>query len=99
MKRRLIAAALILVFPFGLAACGAQSKEAACKHIQKAAVSANKSAKIKGTSPDDIRDSLDQIIKTYKKANKKITNKKVKTLRSFATLRSRPALRRVALTS
>ena len=78
MKRRLIAAALILVFPFGLAACGAQSKEAACKHIQKAAVSANKSAKIKGTSPDDIRDSLDQIIKTYKKANKKITNKKVK---------------------
>ena len=78
MKRRLIAAALILVFPFGTAACGAQSKEAACKHIQKAAVSANKSAKIKGTSPDDIRDSLDQIIKTYKKANKKITNKKVK---------------------
>jgi len=39
---------------------------------------ANKSVKIKGTSPDDIRDSLDQIIKTYKKANKKITNKKVK---------------------
>ena len=78
MKRRLIAAALILAFPFGMAACGAQSKEAACKHIQKAAVSANKSAKIKGTSPDDIRDSLDQIIKTYKKANKKITNKKVK---------------------
>ena len=61
MKRRLIAAALILAFPFGMAACGAQSKEAACKHIQKAAVSANKSAKIKGTSPDDIRDSLDQI--------------------------------------
>jgi len=59
MKRRLIAAALILAFPFGMAACGAQSKEAACKHIQKAAVSANKSAKIKGTSPDDIRDSLD----------------------------------------
>lgn len=78
MKRRLIAAALILAFPFGMAACGAQSKEAACKHIQKAAVSANKSAKIKGTSPDDIRDSLGQIIKTYKKANKKITNKKVK---------------------
>ena len=77
-KRRLIAAALILAFPFGMAACGAQSKEAACKHIQKAAVSANKSVKIKGTSPDDIRDSLDQIIKTYKKANKKITNKKVK---------------------
>ena len=107
MKRRLIAAALILAFPFGTAACGAQSKEAACKHIQKAAVSANKSVKIKGTSPDDIRDSLDQIIKTYKKANKKITNKKVKAaftpliedLRSFATLRSRPALRRVALTS
>ena len=44
----------------------------------EAAVSANKSVKIKGTSPDDIRDSLDQIIKTYKKANKKITNKKVK---------------------
>ena len=78
MKRRLIAAALILAFPFSMAACGAQAKEAACKHIQKAAVSANKSAKIKGTSPDDIRDSLDQIIKTYKKANKKITNKKVK---------------------
>ena len=45
MKRRLIAAALILAFPFGMAACGAQSKGAACKHIQKAAVSANKSAK------------------------------------------------------
>ena len=41
MKRRLVAAALVLVFPFGMAACGAQSKEAACKQIQKAATTAS----------------------------------------------------------
>ena len=41
MKRRLIAAALVLVFPFGMAACGSQSKAAACHEIDNAAASAS----------------------------------------------------------
>lgn len=36
MKRRIIAAALVLVFPFSMAACSSQSKAAACKEIEKA---------------------------------------------------------------
>ena len=31
MKRRLVAAGLVLLFPLGMAACGSQSKADACK--------------------------------------------------------------------
>ena len=75
MKRRLIAAALVLVFPFGMAACGAQSKEAACKQIQKAATTASSEINLDSNSDGkDIKENLDKALKIYKK----VTNKKVK---------------------
>jgi len=79
MKRRLVAAALVLVFPFGMAACGAQSKEAACKQIQKAATTASSEINFDSNSDGkDIKENLDKALKIYKKAAKKVTNKKVK---------------------
>ena len=36
MKRRLVAAGLVLLFPLGMAACGSQSKADACKEINNA---------------------------------------------------------------
>ena len=77
MKRRLVAAALVLVFLFGMAACGAQSKEAACK--QKAATTASSEINFDSNSDGkDIKENLDKALKIYKKAAKKVTNKKVK---------------------
>ena len=78
MKRRLVAAALILASPSAWPPVAPNPRKPPANTSRRRLSAANKSAKIKGTSPDDIRDSLDQIIKTYKKANKKITNKKVK---------------------
>ena len=79
MKRRLVAAALVLVFPFGMAACGAQSKEAACKQIQKAATTASSEINFDSNSDGkDIKENLDKALKIYKKAAKKVTNKNVK---------------------
>ena len=79
MKRRLVAAALVLVFPFGMAARGAQSKEAACKQIQKAATTASSEINLDSNSDKkDIKENLDKALKIYKKAAKKVTNKKVK---------------------
>ena len=79
MKRRLVAAALVLVFPFGMAACGAQSKEAACKQIQKAATTASSEINFDANSNEnDFKEGLDKALKIYKKAAKKVTNKQVK---------------------
>ena len=79
MKRRLVAAALVLVFPFGMAACGAQSKDAACKQIQQAATTASSEINFDSNSDGkDIKENLDKALKIYKKAAKKVTNKKVK---------------------
>ena len=79
MKRRLVAAALVLVFPFGMAACGAQSKEAACKQIQKAATTASSEINFDSNSDGkDIKENLDKALKIYKKAAKKVTNNDVK---------------------
>lgn len=79
MKHRLVAAALVLVFPFGMAACGAQSKEAACKQIQKAATTASSEINFDANSNEnDFKEGLDKALKIYKKAAKKVTNKKVK---------------------
>ena len=79
MKRRLVAAALVLVFPFGMAACGAQSKEAACKQLQKAATTASSEINFDANSNEnDFKEGLDKALKIYKKAAKKVTNKKVK---------------------
>ena len=79
MKRRLIAAAPDPFRPFGTAACGAQSKEAACKQIQKAATTASSEINFDSNSDGkDIKENLDKALKIYKKAAKKVTNKKVK---------------------
>ena len=79
MKRRLVAAGLVLLFPFGMAACGAQSKEAACKQIQKAATTASSEINFDANSNEnDFKEGLDKALKIYKKAAKKVTNKKVK---------------------
>ena len=79
MKRRLVAAALVLVFPFGMAACGAQSKEAACKQIQKAATTASSEINFDANSNEnDFKEGLDKALKIYKKAAKKVTNNEVK---------------------
>ena len=73
MKRRLVAAALVLVFPFGMAACGAQSKEAACKQIQKAATTASSEINFDANSNEnDFKEGLDKALKIYKKAAKKV---------------------------
>lgn len=82
MKRRLIAAALVLIFPFGMAACGSQSKAAACHEIDNAAASASKQAQKNGQTtsrdPKVLRDRMADLASTYKKASKKVKNKKVK---------------------
>ena len=82
MKRRLIAAALVLVFPFGMAACGSQSKASACREIDNAVTSANKQAEKKGQTtsrdPKVLRDRMADLTSSYKKASKKVKNKKVK---------------------
>ena len=82
MKRRLIAAALVLVFPFSMAACGSQTKAAACHEIDNAAASASKQAQKNGQTtsrdPKVLRDRMADLTSTYKKASKKVTNKKVK---------------------
>ena len=36
MKRRLVAAGLVILLPLGMAACGSQSKADACKEINNA---------------------------------------------------------------
>ena len=82
MKRRLIAAALVLIFPFGMAACGSQSKAAACHEIDNAAASASTQAQKNGQTtsrdPKVLRDRMADLTSSYKKASKKVKNKKVK---------------------
>ena len=79
MKRRIAAVALVALLPLGMAACGAQSKEAACKQIQKAATTASSEINLDSNSDKkDIKENLDKALKIYKKAAKKVTNKKVK---------------------
>ena len=79
MKRRIAAVALVALLPLGMSACGAQSKEAACKQIQKAATTASSEINFDSNSDGkDIKENLDKALKIYKKAAKKVTNKKVK---------------------
>ncbi len=62
MKRRILAATLVLLFPLGMAACGSQSKAAACREIDNAVTSANKQAEKKGQTtsrdPKVLRDRM-----------------------------------------
>ena len=82
MKRRILAATLVLLFPLGMAACGSQSKAPACREIDNAVTSANKQAEKKGQTtsrdPKVLRDRMADLTSSYKKASKKVKNKKVK---------------------
>ena len=81
MKRRLVAAALVLVFPFSMAACSSQSKAAACKEIEKArdtAVAEAQKGNIDYTDEKALKDQLKKVTDVYKKSLKKVKNKKVK---------------------
>ena len=82
MKRRILTATLVLLFPLGMAACGSQSKAAACHEIDNAVTSANKQAEKKGQTtsrdPKVLRDRMADLTSSYKKASKKVKNKKVK---------------------
>ena len=82
MKRRILAATLVLLFPLGMAACGSQSKAAACHEIDNAAASASKQAQKNGQTtsrdPKVLRDRMADLTSSYKKASKKVKNKKVK---------------------
>ena len=82
MKRRILAATLVLLFPLGMAACGSRSKAAACREIDNAVTSANKQAEKKGQTtsrdPKVLRDRMADLTSSYKKASKKVKNKKVK---------------------
>ena len=85
MKRRILAATLVLIFPIGMAACGSQSKAAACEQVQKAADKASKevlsSSSSTGTpSNKTLRDRVDKTAAVYKASAKKVKNKKVKKL-------------------
>ena len=71
MKRRILAATLVLLFPLGMAACGSQSKAAACREIDNAVTSANKQAskkvknkKVKPVFQSFIAD-MERIIELY----------------------------------
>jgi len=82
MKRRILAATLVLLFPLGMAACGSPSKAAAWRGIDNAVTSANKQAEKKGQTtsrdPKVLRDRMADLTSSYKKASKKVKNKKVK---------------------
>ena len=81
MKRRIIAAALVLVFPFSMAACSSQSKTAACKEIEKArdaALAEAQKGNIDYTDEKALKDYFQKITDVYKKSLKKVKNKKVK---------------------
>jgi len=82
MKRRILAATLVLLFPLGMAACGSQTKAAACHEIDNAAASASKQAQKNGQTtskdPKVLRDRMADLTSSYKKASKKVKNKKVK---------------------
>ena len=69
MKRRIVAAVLVALFPLGMAACGSQSKADACM------VSAAQDM----TTNTDTQASYNSIAEAYEAASKKITNKEIKT--------------------
>ena len=55
MKKRLLTAALVALLPLSLAACGGQSKQAACQIINDKAVKA-----IDGLDPSNTEDMVPQ---------------------------------------
>ena len=80
MKRRLVAAGLVLLFPLGMAACGSQSKADACKEINNARDKALEQVDALSvfSGSEDFKNKLDTFLAIHKEAAKKVTNKKVK---------------------
>ena len=74
MKKRLLTAALVALLPLSLAACGGQSKQAACQIINDKAVKA-----IDGLDPSNTEDMIQGMtnVATVLKSDE-ITNKDVK---------------------
>ena len=81
MKRRLVAAGLVLLFPLGMAACGSQSKADACKEINNARDKALEQVDALSvfSGSEDFKNKLDTFLAIHKEAAKKVTNKGVKT--------------------
>ena len=73
MKKRLLTAALVALLPLSLAACGGQSKQAACQIINDKAVKA-----IDGLDPSNTEDMIQGMtnVATVLKSDE-ITNKTV----------------------
>ena len=80
MKRRLVAAGLVLLFPLGMAACGSQSKADACKEINNARDKALEQvdALSSFSGSEDFKNKLDVFLAIHKEAAKKVTNNDVK---------------------
>lgn len=80
MKRRLVAAGLVLLFPLGMAACGSQSKADACKEINNARDKAleQMDALSVFSGSEDFKNKLDTFLAIHKEAAKKVTNNDVK---------------------
>ena len=81
MKRRLTAAALVLIFPLSMAACGSQSTADACKEISTARTSVHQYSaehSILDMPFDEVPDHLKKLLDMYRDAGKKVSNKEVK---------------------
>ena len=80
MKRRLVAAGLVLLFPLGMAACGSQSKADACKEINNARDKALEQVDALSvfSGSEDFKNKLDTFLAIHKEAAKKVTNDDVK---------------------
>ena len=81
MKRRLTAAALALIFPLSMAACGSQSTADACKEISTARTSVHQYSaehSILSMPFSEVPDHLKKLLDMYRDAGKKVSNKEVK---------------------
>ena len=81
MKRRLTAAALALIFPLSMAACGSQSTADACKEIATARTSVHQYSaehSILDMPFSEVPDHLKKLLDMYRDAGKKVSNKEVK---------------------
>ena len=81
MKRRLAAAALALIFPLSMAACGSQSTADACKEIATARTSVHQYSaehSILSMPFSEVPDHLKKLLDMYRDAGKTVSNKEVK---------------------
>ena len=76
MKRRLTAAALALIFPLSMAACGSQSTADACKEIATARTSVHQYSaehSILSMPFNEVPDHLKKLLDMYRDAGKKVS--------------------------